>query len=226
MGYDVLLKLAALSVAAPNGEQQKVWEPVLTHGPAAHYALQHFVGGLFLHLGKSDEPAGFEGVWRAVAEYGLVANWSQRGLWFYGERLICDLLGFGNEGALMRLPLGATFRMKDVYERWASTHLARDEECITRFAYFLTTSFGAPLRLDGLRWIAAMFKAKMPSNYWFREGTGNALVELVAAALRLDARALSKDAAARQALVEIAAALAAKNIPTALALQERIKLLR
>ncbi len=226
LGYDVLLKLAALSVAAPNGEQQKVWEPVLTHGPAAHYALQHFVGGLFLHLGKSDEPAGFEGVWRAVAEYGLVANWSQKGLWFYGERLICDLLGFGNEDALMRLPLGATFRMKDVYERWASTHLARDEECITRFAYFLTTSFGAPLRLDGLRWIAAMFKAKMPSNYWFREGTGNALVELVAAALRLDAQALSKDAAARQALVEIAAALAAKNIPTALALQERIKLLR
>ena len=77
----------------------------------------------------------------------------------------------------------AAFRMKDVYERWASTHLACDEECITRFAYFLTTSFGAPLRLDGLRWIAAMFKAKMPSNYWFREGTGNALVELVAAAL-------------------------------------------
>ena len=52
------------------------------------------------------------------------------------------------------------------------------------------------------------------------------MVELVAAALRLDAQALSKDAAARQALVEIAAALAAKNIPTALALQERIKLLR
>jgi ABC-type oligopeptide transport system ATPase subunit len=128
LGYDVLLKLAALSVAAPNGEQQKVWEPVLTHGPAAHYALQHFVRGLFLHLGKSNEPARFEGVWRAVAEYGLVANWSQRGLWFHGERLICDLLGFGNEEALMRLPLGAAFRMKEVYERWASTHLACDEE--------------------------------------------------------------------------------------------------
>jgi hypothetical protein len=52
------------------------------------------------------------------------------------------------------------------------------------------------------------------------------LVELVAAALRLDAQALSKEAGARQALVEIAAALARKNIPAALALQERIKLLR
>jgi hypothetical protein len=71
-----------------------------------------------------------------------------------------------------------------------------------------------------------MLKARTPSNYWFREGTGNALVELVAAALRLDAQALSKEAGARQALVEIAAALAGKNIPAALALQERIKLLR
>ena len=226
LGYDVLLKLAALSVAAPDGEQQRVWEPVLAHGPAAHHALQHFVSGLFLHLGKSDEPAGFEGVWRAVAEYGLAANWSERGLWFYGERLICDLLGFGNEDALVRLPLGAAFRMKDVYERWASMHLARDEECVKRFSYCLTTSFGAALRLDGLQWIAAMLKAKTSTNHWFREGTRNALVELVAAALRLDAQALSKDAGARQAFVEIAAALAATNTPTALALQERIKLLR
>jgi hypothetical protein len=226
LGYDVLLKLPALSVAAPNAEQQKVWEPVLTHGPAAHYALQHFIRGLFLHLGKSDEPVGFEHVWRAVAEYGLAANWSKRGLWFYGERLICDLLGFGSEDALMRLAGGAALRMKNVFERWASTHLARDEECVTRFSHFLTTSFGAPLRLDGLRWIAAMLKSKMPPNHWFREDTGNALVELVAAAVRLDARALSKDAVARQSLVEIAAALAAKNIPAALALQERIKLLR
>jgi hypothetical protein len=54
----------------------------------------------------------------------------------------------------------------------------------------------------------------------------DALVELVVAALSSDAQALSQDAQARQALVEIAAALAAKNIPTALALQERIKLLR
>jgi hypothetical protein len=47
-------------------------------------------------------------------------------------------------------------------------------------------------------------------------GTGNALVELVAAALSSDAQALSKDAEAWQALVEVAAALAAKNIPAAL----------
>jgi hypothetical protein len=226
LGYDILLKLGALSIAAPEGEVRAVWEPVLSHGPAAHYALQHFIRGLFLRLGKGDDPVAFERVWRATAEYGLAADWSQPGLWFYGERLICDLLGFGNEDVLSRLNPGTALRMKDVYERWAATHLAHVEECVTRFCHFLTTNFGAPLRLDGLRWLAAMLKEREPSGRWYREGTGDALVELVASALSSDAQALSQDAQARQALVEIAAALAAKNIPTALALQERIKQLR
>lgn len=222
----ILPKIAALSLAAPENEDKAVWEPVLVHGPAAHYALQDFIHGLFLRLGNGDNTAAFERVWRAVAEYGLAADWSKPGLWFYGERLICDLLGFGNEDSLARLAPGGTLRMKDVYERWAQAHLGRDEECVTRFSHFLTTTFGGPLRLDGLRWIAAMLKAKNPSNHWYREGTDNALVELVTVALGSDAHALSKDAEARQALVEVAAALAAKNIPAALVLQERIKLLR
>jgi hypothetical protein len=226
LGYDILLKLAALAIAAPEGDERAVWEPVLAHGPAAHYALQHFIGGLFLRLGKGDDPLAFERVWRATAEYGLAADWSQPGLWFRGERLICDLLGFGHEGALSKLNAGAALRMKDVYERWAVLHLARDEECVSRFCHFLTTNFGTPLRLDGLRWLATMLKESEPSGHWYREGTGDALVALAAAALSSDARALSQDAQAREALVEVTAALAAKNIPTALALQERIKQLR
>ncbi|WP_324009786.1 ATP-binding protein [Aeromonas dhakensis] len=223
LGYDILLKLGALSIAAAEGEARAVWEPILSHGPAAHYALQHFIRGLFLRLGKGDDPVAFERVWRATAEYGLAADWSQPGLWFYGESLICDLLGFGSEDALSRLNPGTALRMKDIYERWAATHLAHDEECVTRFCQFLTTNFGAPLRLDGLRWLAATLKEREPSGRWYREGTGDALVDLVASAL---SQALLQDAQARQALVEITATLVANNTPTALALQERIKQLR
>jgi hypothetical protein len=226
LGYDVLLKLGALSIATPVGKGREVWEPVLAHGPAAHYALQHFIRGLFLRLGKGDDPVAFERVWRATAEYGLTADWSQPGLWFYGERLICDLLGFGNEDALSRLSAGAALRMKDLYERWTATHLARDEKCVTRFCHFLTTQFGTPLRLDGLRWLAARLKGREPSRPWYRKDTCDALVGLVAAALSSDAQALSQQAQARQALVEITAAIAAMNIPSALTLQERIKRLR
>ena len=226
LGYDILEKLGALSIAAPSGQERAVWEPVLAHGPAAHYALQHFIHSLFLRLGKSGDPVAFERVWRTIAEYGIAADWSQPGLWFYGERLICDLLGFGNENALSRLQMGAALRMRDLYGRWAAVHLARDEDCITRFCHFLTTNFGGPLRLDGLRWIAATLNKRDPPSHWYRKGTGDALVELVAAALSSDTQALSQDAQARQALVEIAAALAATNRPITLALQERIKLLR
>lgn len=226
LGYGILLKLGALAIASPQGDARTVWEPVLCHGPAAHYALKHFIHGLFLRVGKGDDPAAFERVWRATAEYGLAADWSQPGLWFYGERLICDLLGFGTEDVLSRLNPGTALRMKDVYERWAATHLAHDEECVRRFCQFLTTNFGAPLRLDGLRWLAAMLEEREPSGRWYREGTGDKLVGLVVSALSSDTQALLQDAPARQALVEITAALAAKNIPTALALQERIKQLR
>lgn len=226
LGNDLLLKLAELSLAALEAEARAIWEPVLAHGPEAHYALQHFIHGLFLRLSKGDDPGAFERVWRATAEYGLAANWEKRRLWYYGERLLCDLLGFGNEDALLRLAPGAALRMRDVYERWAELHLGRDEECVTRFCYFLTKNFGAPLRLYGLRWIAAMLKAPNSSSRWYRGGTDDALIEFVNTSLNQNAQDLAKDCQARQALVEIAAALAARNIPTALALQERIKLLR
>lgn len=226
LGYDILVKLGALSIAAPTGGARAAWESVLSHGPAAHYALEHFIRGVFLRLTKGDDPESFERVWRDVAEYGLDADWSQPGLWFYGERLICDLLGFGNEDALSSLKPGATQRMKDVYDRWAATHLDRDEECVTRYCHFLTTDFGAPLRLDGLRWLADLLKGDGSSARWYREGTGDALVGLVATAIISDAQSLTQDAQARQAVVEIAAALAAKNISAALALQERVKQLR
>tara|TARA_R110001599_G_scaffold64023_3_gene179189 strand:- start:840302 stop:845566 length:5265 start_codon:yes stop_codon:yes gene_type:complete len=226
LGYAILTKLGALSVAAPAGEERAIWEPVLAHGPAAHYALKHFIAGLFLSLGKGGDPEAFERLWRATVEYSLAADWSKPGLWFRAESLICDLLGFGNAEALSRLNPGAALRMNDLYKRWAAVHLARDEECITRFCYFLTKEFAAPIRLDGLRWLAEMLKKREPSNLWYREGTGDALVELLATALNSDAQALSQYTEARQALVDIAASLAARNIPTALTLQERIKLLR
>lgn len=225
-GYDLLQKLAELSLAAPEAEARTLWEPVLVHGPAAHYALQHFIRSLFLSLSTADDSDAFERVWRATAEYGLAANWGEGRLWYYGEQLLCDLLGFGNEEPLRRLAPGAVLRMRDLYEHWAELHVRHDEKSIERFCNFLTTEFGAPLRLDGLRWIAATLKSRDSSSRWHRPGTSSALIELLNTSLSQDAHAFVKDHQARQALVEIAALLAAESVPTALVLQERIKLLR
>ncbi|MNO58049.1 hypothetical protein D3C76_485980 [compost metagenome] len=226
LGYSTLLKLAAMSIAAPKGEDRAIWEPVLSQGPGAHYALQHFIRSLFQRLGKDDDPVAFERVWRAMAEYGVAADWNQPYLWYHGERLICDLLGFGNEEALSLLQSDVALRMKDLYKGWAATHLSREEECVTRFCRFLTSDFGAPLRFDGLCWIASMLKDHKPSSHWYHKGMGDALLELVAETLASGSQALAKKAQARQAVIEIAAELAAMNVSGALALQERIKLLR
>jgi hypothetical protein len=226
-GYDILVKLAALAVNGPSAQSRSVWEPVLSHGPAAHYAMRHFAQGLFMQLSKDCDVAKFESVWRAMAEYGLNARWEKmKGHWYYGEALLCDILGFGNESALRRLPAGAELRMCDVYERWSKKHLDHSEDNLKRFCHFLATTFGAPLRLDGLRWIAGLLKNGSRSSRWYRNGTGDALIELLSAAINENASKLAADPAARQALVEIAAELAGRNDPTALALQERIKLLR
>lgn len=126
----------------------------------------------------------------------------------------------------MKFAPDAALKIHDVYERWAEVHLSRERECISRFSTFLTTAFGTPLRLDGLRWIAQMFKAHDPGSYLYRNGVDDTLIELVSTSLNQDAKALTRDSQARQALVEVAAALATKNTPATLALQERIKLLR
>ncbi|WP_221094062.1 P-loop NTPase family protein [Rhizobium bangladeshense] len=226
LGYNVLMKLAALAAAAPPDQQRAIWEPVLSHGPAAHVALQHFVSGVFLRVEKIDDVAAFEQLWRSMSGYAVAADWSQSGLWFYGERLICDILGFGNESALARLPAGAALRMRELYERWAASHLNRDEECIARFAQFLTTEFGTPLLLDGLHWIASMLGATKAFGHWYRDGTGQALVHLAASALSSHGDELARDSVARRALIDIVAALAEKSVPGALALQDRVRLVR
>ena len=225
-GYDVLLKLGELSIVTSEPEGRTLWESVLALGPEAHHALHHFIDGLFLRLSKGEDPEAFERVWRPMVEYGLAANWGKGRFWFYGERLICDLLGFGHADTLQRLRSGALLRMRDVYERWAQLHMGRDEGCVTRFCFFLAAEFGVPLRLDGLRWIAAVLKAQDPLSRWYRDNTGDAIIELLNTSLNQNAHALIKDHEARQALVDIAATLVVKNVPTALALQERIKLLR
>jgi hypothetical protein len=226
-GYDILFKLAGLSLAAPEGSARMAWEPVLSLGPEAHYGVRHFVQGLFVHLTKENNPQKFEARWREAAEYCLAAKWAKQDLhWFDAERILCDVLGFGNEVALQRLPSGAALRMRDIYERWAENHLGLDEECVTRFCHFLTSEFGAPLRLDGLRWLAATFKSNTRSKKWYRDRTGEALIELLNTSLIQNSQELATNSTAREPLIEIVADLVTRNVPNTLALQERIKRLR
>jgi hypothetical protein len=150
LGYDLMIKSASLALSVPIGQARSIWEPILSQGPVAHYALRHFATNFFYQLSNGCDPARFEAVWREMVEYGLAARWEKlRKHWFYGQRLLCDLLGFGSESILTQLPDGALLKMRNVFERWAKEQLKRTEENLKRFCNFLASSFGAALRLDG-----------------------------------------------------------------------------
>ena len=223
-GYDILLKLAELTVAAPAEKQCDIWKQILSLGPSAYDAVQYFIRNLFLRLEKGDNPIVFECIWRKIIEYGLESNWSDIH-WSYGEYLIHDILGFRNEDSLTRLKSGAALRLKDTYKRWAINHLDRNKEGIISFCRFLITEFGTPLRLDGLCWLADTLKKNEFPNYWYPEQTGEALIMLVTKILSCDTQILPQDTRAQQALFEVTAALVTNDVPGAMSLQERIKLL-
>jgi len=222
VGYAAAHKLAMLTLSAPNGQARSVWEPVLCHGSLAQAAIRRFVGALFLGLRKGIAVQTFEVLMREIVGYVMAEKWGDRPRWYHGESLLCDLLGFGSEIALLELPAGAGGRLRDLYAHWSAEHLHRDEHTIARFSNFLMQDFGVDLRLEGLSWIAGALKR----GSWYRSDTGHVLADLVNITLDRDSEALLKDAAARQAVVDIVASLAAKSVPEALPLQERIKQLR
>lgn len=143
--------------------------------------------------------------------------------------MLQKLLGFGSEVFLSNLPNPAqtVLGMRDLYQRWSEANLAREEENVAVFSYFLASEAGAALRFDGLKWLAAAFKDGGQEQHWRdRGGTGDAIVNLVDTALMDDAPALAKDRETREAVVALAAYVVARQVPAALSLQERVKRLR
>ena len=82
------------------------------------------------------------------------------------------------------------------------------------------------LRIDGLEWLAATIRAKPDAGAWYREGTSSAFMAFLDVAVSEHSDELIKNASARQALVELVAHGVSRQLPTALALQERVRRLR
>jgi hypothetical protein len=222
--YHVLERLAALAISEPQDLAQRVWKRVLELGPAGHIAIRHFVRTLFVALSKGADPQRFEALWHALGNYALAANWNLPGLWFHGEEMRRLILGFGSEWALDNLPAGAALRMKATLESWAKTHLQREDN-LAALCVFLASPFGSPLRLDGLLWIQATLKTAEAAFGFHRDSSGDALIQLIVTVLQHDVAAVRKQPDVREALIEIAAALASTGRQDALAIQDRLRAL-
>jgi hypothetical protein len=113
--------------------------------------------------------------------------------------------------------------MRDLFEVWAKKQLTAGEDNLAGFCGFLGTEAGKPLRIDGLQWIADTMKANPDLGKWFRDWTSNAFMEFLDVLVSQHAEEVSKNDKAREALLQLVAHAVSRQLPAALALQERIR---
>jgi hypothetical protein len=110
--------------------------------------------------------------------------------------------------------------MHEFYARWAREHLARDEDNVASLCYFMASPTGRPLRIDGLGWL----QQAVAAHSWLRRtATENALIEYLNVVMTQDALTVRANVAAREAFLALVVHLVEKQIPAALALQERAR---
>lgn len=224
LGYSLLQKLSKLMLTAQKDEASKIWKPILSMGVDGHHSIEHFIDGWLLGVVQTKNTNSLSQFWRELIEFALLSpNWSPNKYWYKGEELFRHLLGFGLinlaefEGAQ-----NIIFEIKDLYKRWADTHLSQEEENIAGFAYFLSSKVGAPIRYDGLLWIRDSLRPPNPA-YWRRMETGRSLVDLLDVIITEETKQISSDSEFRDALLRVAAHLAERQVPIALLLQEKIR---
>jgi hypothetical protein len=225
-GYDLVGKMAFYAARAPADRARELWRAVLELGPAARHIIEHFAASWFINAQHSADAPMFAQRWRDMVKFALDAEWKKGGYWFDEQRILQKLLGFGSEVFLKSQPHAPRIvaEMREYYHQWARANLQRDEENIAAFANFLASDAGSGLRVDGLRWLASAIGDLTRAPYRRdSKSVGDSLLGLLDSVLRENATALRSDQSARDALVSVAAYLAAKQLPEALALQERIK---
>lgn len=221
LAYKVVATIAKMTAYAPVKVAAELWEPVLKLGAPGHYSVEHFLSCWFLEAYRIN-PNDFAARWRPMIEYALNApEWGGGRPWYYGQRLLRQVLGCRSESILDQNAAYQTAvqQMSANYARWASEHLARDEDNVVALCYFLASSTGRPLRIDGLGWI----HHAVANDVWYRDQLGNALVEFLNVVLTQDAQAVRENIPARDAFLALVARLVEKQVPAALALQERAR---
>ena len=226
IGYEIVPAIANAIPALPLDAAAELWQPLFRLGGNAHYILGHFIDCWLQQISRNSDIAKYAQHWKAMITFALASKWGSGRQWYYGERLLCRLLGCGSELSLDQVAgLQTTvLQMKDLYGSWANKHLAREEDHIAYFCGFLSSSTGRFLRLDGLQWLHGSIHGQAAKDlHWRRSGTAAAMTNLLDVMLTENGDDLIKNPIARDALLELVAILVKQQAPAALALQERAK---
>lgn len=223
-GYTLLENLARISAILKFKDSAAIWQPVFLLGSSAHYAIRHFLDAWILQVSRKGNDPEIIQTWKAMLDFSLASeNWTSGRRWYYGQQLLRQLLGFHSEVFLAKeesRPM--VLQVKNYYKQWVEEHLSTEEDNIAAFCIFLSSKAGSVIRLDGIVWIKDALKLEGRSH-WRRDRAGDAMVELLDIAIKENAQEIAKSLTVREALLVLAADLVAKQVPAALALQERIR---
>jgi hypothetical protein len=226
IGYEIAAELARLVAEAPVDRAAALWRPVLALGPKAHYAVGTFLTQWFNQISETTEIGAFASRWRPMIEY-MIGNdsWATGRQWHYGQQLERQILGFGASDCLARSADHAALigAMHDLYKAWAEKRLNRNEDNLAGLCGFLSSRPGTPLRIHGLLWIADALRTHADFGKWYRDGTSSVFMALLDVLMSHHATEISKSETARQALLDLSAHAASRQLPAALALQERVR---
>jgi hypothetical protein len=226
LGYDLLSTMAHMVPSTPLDSAADLWEPVFRLGAAGHYSIGHFIDCWLGHVSRTVDPRIFSQHWRAMIEYALSSpQWNVDRRWFHRERLLCRLLGCGSELTLDQVATFQTIvlQMSDLYESWAQQHLNRHEDNVAHLCGFLSSSTGRLLRVDALQWLLHALQGQTRASHWYQTHTGSALTDFLDVTLSEEADKLLADTKARDAVLALIALLVTRQVPAALALQERAR---
>jgi hypothetical protein len=226
MGYAVVSTLARIILEASPNSSAELWPPIFQLGPKGHYSIGTFLTSWFSQITETTDAASFVQRWRPMIEYIRGAtDWDSGHQWFYGQQLERQVLGFGAETYIKRVTdLPSLIRgMQDLYKAWADKRLRGDEGNIAGFCEFLSTDAGRPLRMVGLQWIATAIEGESGAGRWHRDSAASGFMAFLNVMISEHGEEITTDANARQALLNLVANAVSRQIPAALALQERVR---
>ena len=226
-GYKLVEAVAAMVLVTDLAEASSLWQPIFDIGPKGHHAIEHFFCCFFLHLNEDTDHAAFLARWLPMIEAVMAGQGWEGGPRYHQQSLERHALGFAQTDALAR-PAGAASLvepLRDLYRTWALKRLSGDEDNLAALCGFLSTKAGAPLRLQGLVWIASTLLGDSEGRRWYRDRTSAAFVDFLSTVITEDGTAAVAQPETRQPLIDLVGFAVSKQLSTALAIQDRLKTL-